>query len=119
MRIALRTAHIGAASMMLGAAHWDSPQAAVHSDFVGLLLGSGAGILMDDLYRYGARWVRMLQFWAAASKVALLVAGVLMPDLLIPCMWAALIVGSVVSHAPGEVRHFEFWGRSARRSTRV
>jgi len=99
--------------MMLGAAHFDSPQAAAQSDFVGLLLGSGAGILFDDIYRYGQRWVQMLQFWAALTKVALFVVGVLFPELLIGCMWAALVVGSVISHAPGEVRHFRLWGADA------
>jgi hypothetical protein len=113
VRIAFRTLHIAAAAMVLGAAHFDSPQAAVHGDFVSLLIGSGAAILFDDAYRYGWRWVRMAQFWAAMSKVALLAIGLLQPELLILCAWAALVVGSIVSHASGEVRHFLLWGRRA------
>jgi hypothetical protein len=110
LRIAFRTLHIAAAAMLLGAAHYASPADALGSDFVALLVGSGAAILLDDAYRYGGKWVRMAQFWVAVVKVALLAIGLLVPGALIVCLWAALLLGSVISHASGEVRHFRVWG---------
>ena len=112
LRISLRTLHIAAAVIVLGAVHFDvEGEAALQAtEWLGLLIASGAGILADDLYRYGPRWFGFAQFWASAAKVVLMAVALFLPDVRAACMWAALVVGSLISHAPGAIRHFEVFG---------
>jgi hypothetical protein len=110
LRIALRTGHIAAAALILGAAHFVSPEVARSHDAVALLVGTGGAILVDDAYRYGTKWLRMAQCWGALLKVALFCVGLVRAEWLLPCAWTALVLGSLVSHAPGDVRHYKLWG---------
>ncbi|MCB9763520.1 MAG: hypothetical protein H6739_27380 [Alphaproteobacteria bacterium] len=106
LRITLRTAHIGCAACTLGAA--------LHGAEAGLwpaaLVLTGAGIVADDLYRYGGDWLRFLQGQVVLLKLGLATLGAAVPSLLLPCLWAALILGGVISHAPGRVRQAALWG---------
>jgi len=109
LRISLRTAHIAAAVMVLGAIAHHLPVGA----WKWVLAASGLGILADDLYRYGPAWFRWLQFWAAAFKVGMVLLGLAFDPWLAPGHWAALVVGSFISHAPGRFRHKALWGPPA------
>lgn len=110
LRIALRTAHIGAAGLILGAAHLGAEDRLGPGVWMTLLL-TGFGILADDAYKWREHLWRMGQLWMLLAKLALLGAGFAHRPLLLPMLWAVLVLGSVVSHAPGSVRHFELWGR--------
>ncbi len=69
------------------------------------LVLSGGGIIASDLEKYGLNWFRYLCGWAAIAKFSLLVVGLLVPGLMLPCLWACVIIGAVISHAPGSIRH--------------
>ncbi len=106
LRIALRTAHIGCAVGTLGAALYGGEAGWWPA---GLIL-SGAGIAADDLYRYGADWFRYVQGMTVLVKLGLVTLGAALPGLLLPSLWLALILGSLVSHAPGRIRQAALWG---------
>ena len=106
LRILIRTVHIGSAAMLLGAATFDQ----AIDPWAGIVLLSGGAIVISDLLKYGSGWFRYAQGWAVLVKLALVVVGLLWPPLLVPGLWACLVVGSVISHAPGTLRHFAFWG---------
>ncbi len=91
--------------MVLGAAAWGHDGTA----WVGTMVGSGLIIVADDLYKYGMAWLRYLQAWAVIAKLALLMVGLLAHDWLVHSLLAALVVGSLISHAPGRIRHFSLW----------
>lgn len=107
LRIALRTAHIGAACLVLGTAHHgDDPGAALL-----ILLLTGAALVATDLAKYGwSDWIRYVQAWSVLLKLGAVVLGLACPAALLPGLWTALVVGSVVSHAPGSVRQRALWG---------
>ena len=109
LRIALRTAHIGAASLLLGAVHF-APDSAALTPWVMALLLTGATLLATELTRHGLDWLRFAQGWAVLVKLSLVVLGAVYPEALHGCLWGALILGSVLSHAPGRVRHWALWG---------
>ena len=108
LRIALRTAHIGGVALLVGALHFRAPPRIPDGVWVVVFL-SGTGILLDDLYRWRAHWFSMVQFWAMVLKFGLLIAAALVPEARLWCIWAALITASVISHAPGTVRHQRLW----------
>lgn len=114
VRILLRTAHIASAAMVLGATtfggelgHWGA-----------LLLFSGGALLWESAWREGPDWIRYVQSWVALTKVALLVLGVLRPEWMLACLWGALVLGSLISHAPGAVRQAALWGEAGPCATR-
>ena len=106
VRIALRTLHIAAAAMVIGAAVHDG----AYGPWPDLLALSGLAIVADELYKGGLDWIRYLHAWVVIGKVGLAVYGALHLEHLLPCLFAALVLGSVISHAPGKVRQFAFWG---------
>jgi hypothetical protein len=107
IRIALRTVHIGGAAMLLGAISFGGDP----GRWPWALLLSGLLIMADDLFKYGLAWLRWMNFWVLAFKVAFLAAGIFRPDLLKWALWTALILGSLISHAPGSIRHRALWGK--------
>lgn len=102
VRIAARTVHIGAAGMLLGAAAFHQPA----DPWWEVVMLSGLVIIGDDLYKWGALYMRMVQFWVIVLKLGIVALGGLHPDLLFPCLWVVLVCGSVVSHMPGRFRHY-------------
>lgn len=109
LRIGCRTAHIGSAALILGAAYYHQLDAL---DWWALpvLAGSGIIIVLDDFYRRGRHLLRMAQFWILVCKLLLLGLAIWNRDLLLPALWGSLIIGSIVSHVPGFIRHHELWG---------
>ncbi len=102
VRIGLRTVHIGGACMVLGAAHF----AEVPPTAMTVLILSGLGIALDDLYKWGTVYLGMVQSWVVGTKLTLLLVAASVPEALLPCLWTALVLGSVVSHSPGRLRHW-------------
>lgn len=71
-------------------------------------LATGAALIGEELYRYGTDWFRWLQSWVILSKVCLLALALVHGDTV--ALWAALVAGAVISHAPGVVRQWPLWG---------
>ena len=106
VRISARTVHIGAVAVLLGAAQLGRA-GEVGAWVWPALIGSGGAIILDDIYRWRGYLWRMAQLWVLLAKFALLYVAMSVPSLLLPCLWGALLLGSVVSHAPGSVRHYD------------
>jgi len=106
LRMALRTLHIAAAAVTLGAAIFgQTPE-----PWGGLLLGSGLAMVLLDVRKLGWDWLRYVQGASVLLKLALVALGLAWSPALLPGLWAALVVGSLVSHAPGSIRHAALWG---------
>ncbi len=106
LRIGLRTLHLGAIASLLGAAGFDQDT----EPWLTLTLVTGVALAALDVRKYGEDYFRYLQSWAVLAKLILLSAAVCFPVLLLPALWSALVIGSVISHAPGAVRQFALWG---------
>ena len=106
LRITFRTVHIGSIALLIGAATWDPPLAPRHE----VCVLSGAVIVGDDVYKNGPDYFRFLQSWSVFAKLALLFAALTWKSVMGPALWIALVIGSVISHAPGRLRHLPLWG---------
>lgn len=115
LRIAARTVHLVAVAFVVGAAVYG--ESAPEAGFA--LVASGVVMAADDLWKHGADWLRYTQGWAVLVKVGLAVVAALAPTLAIPALVGAIVVGGVVSHAPGRVRQAALWGPPGPCATRV
>ncbi len=107
VRISIRTLHIAAAVGVLGGAlYGEWPRV-----WIVLLFVSGVALAIDDFVKYGVDFFRYVQGWAAIVKLACLIVGLAVADLLVPLCWIALVIGSVISHAPGRLRQHAIWGK--------
>jgi hypothetical protein len=107
MRVSVRTLHIAAVVGVLGGALYGAwPRA-----WFVLLFASGVVLAIDDFAKLGLDYFRFVQGWAAVVKLACLMVGLAAADLLVPLCWIALVIGSIVSHAPGRFRQYALWGK--------
>ena len=104
--LALRTAHlIGVvlfASALFAAGDVRPPGA--------LVFLSGAALFAVDLYSHPTHW-RELAGATIIVKLALVGLALLQPELAVPVFWTLLVLSSVMSHAPGSLRHIDIFGR--------
>lgn len=107
VRIGLRTVHLGCVAMVLGAATFAHERLDLW--LAGLLL-SGGLLVVEELYRYGRDWFRWLQAWVVLTKLGLFAIVLLMDTWQVPALWTALVLGAIISHAPGKVRQHPLWG---------
>jgi len=106
LRIVARTVHLAAmAFVLVGAFQGSIAPGAV----TGLLL-SGGYLIADSVRRHGADVFRFLHFWVVVAKDLLFVALFALPTWAGQIAVVALVLGSVISHAPGWVRQFAFVG---------
>ncbi len=108
MRIGARTVHLLSVMFVGGNAVIGQP---LDEGAAAVLFASGFALLGDDVVRYGSDVVRYLHFWAAVSKISLLGFALLQPEWTLHCLIAAVVVGSLISHAPGAVRQWAFVGK--------
>lgn len=114
IRITARTLHIACAVMVLGAEVYGG-----ESGSWGVALAiTGLVIIADDLYKYGIDWLRYVHGWAVLIKVALVIVGATFPQWMELCLWVALVVGGLISHAPGAIRQYPLWGTPGPCATR-
>ncbi|MFN7144758.1 MAG: hypothetical protein ACK4YP_13360 [Myxococcota bacterium] len=101
----VRTAHLAGVVGVFAAA-WRGAPAGVWAD---LVLVSGGALVADELWRFGLDWLRWTQAWAIVAKLVAFAAcyGVGEP---MAGLWAAFLLGSLISHAPGELRHAPLFG---------
>ena len=114
LRITARTLHIASVAVVLGAVLFEGEP----GGWLYTLVFSGLAIVADDFYRYGVDWLRYLQGWGVLLKIGLLIVGTLHIELLEACLWTALVIGSVLSHAPGSIRQKALWGAPGPCATR-
>lgn len=108
IRIAVRTVHIGSVVLFMSAVFSGTDP---HSSGFVLVL-SGFYLVSDKLLRDGLAHFRYLSFWVVFLKLVALCAGLIYRPILLESLWACLILGSLISHAPGTIRHFALWGKS-------
>jgi hypothetical protein len=70
---------------------------------------SGGAMVAEALVRYGTDWLRFVGSWVVLFKLALLVLALWSGMALWPLL-LALLLGSVISHAPGRIRQHALWG---------
>jgi hypothetical protein len=75
-----------------------------------VLVVTGGGMIVFAVGKYGLDWFRYLCGVAAVAKFALLFIGLLFPAVMLPCLWGCLLIGGVISHAPGSLRHAPLFG---------
>jgi hypothetical protein len=107
LRITLRTLHLGTVAMVIGSAAFQGPELDLW--LAGLLL-SGGLLVVEELYRYGLDWFRWVQAWVILTKLALFAVVALLDTWQLPALWIALVLGAVISHAPGKLRQAPLWG---------
>ncbi len=107
LRIGARTVHLVSVVFVGGNAVVGRP---LDEGAVAMLVLSGGTLLADDFVRYGIHVVRFLQFWAVVCKIALLSLALAAPDWTLQLLVGAIVVGSIISHAPGKVRQWALAG---------
>lgn len=101
LSIGIRTLHLAS---VVGVFSAPSPDA-----WAALLLGSGALLIADDLWRFGLDWLRWVQAWVILGKLGVFGVCALAGHPVVG-LWAALVLGSLISHAPGALRHAPLLG---------
>ena len=105
--IALRTAHIAAMAVFLGGAVADT----IPPWSLAATVATGLALCASEVVRHGDDWFRFAQAWAVIAKVVVFALAAAMDQPLWGAL-AALLVGSVISHAPGAIRHAPLVGES-------
>ena len=103
--VLVRTAHLSGVIGVFVAALGGEASAL----WAGVLLLSGLLLVLDDFWRFGVAWLRYLQCWVVVSKLVFFAlfcwAGSPLTGLCV-----AFLLGSLISHAPGELRHLALQG---------
>jgi hypothetical protein len=105
-QLALRSLHIAAMAMVLGAIPFGADFHALRAPIL-LTAGSGVLLFVIDLARDAAILTQGSGV-AVLLKLALLGLGAVQPASRLPWYLAATLVASVGSHMPGAWRHFSF-----------
>jgi hypothetical protein len=103
LRIGLRSVHLVAVSVWVGASAF-APQTAQLQQWFGLLLLSGLLLLATDL-RHGLGVLREVRGASMVVKLALLC---LLPfvDARLPLLLVVVMLSAIVSHMPGRYRYW-------------
>lgn len=106
LRITLRTIHLVAVALVIGAAMYGGDMT------LGLeiLLLSGAALMAEEVVRHGFGWFRFVQAWVVFGKLGLFVVVLALDTWRLPALWAALVLGALISHATGKLRQHPLWG---------
>ncbi|MCH5375935.1 MAG: hypothetical protein JJ992_18345, partial [Planctomycetes bacterium] len=104
INIALRTAHIGVTSVLVGGHVFDVPRVRLHV-WLGLTVATGAALIISEAY---PRWRWFYEARGAMVILKLLLLG------LIPWLWpyrvwllaAVIVLASVGSHMPARFRYY-------------
>jgi hypothetical protein len=106
VQLLLRSLHIAAMALVLGAIPFGADFAALRGPILATVL-SGLLLFAIDLARDAAILVQGSGV-AVLLKLGLLGMGVLQPSQRLPWYLAATLVASVGAHMPGNWRHFSF-----------
>jgi hypothetical protein len=110
--IILRTAHVLVISVLFGGAVLKFPPAGlVHWQY--LALASGGALILSELL-HGRHWPYQGRGVMVFIHVGLFSLVGLRPDLALPCLLAALVVGMLGSHMPKRLRYWSFVHRQVK-----
>jgi len=106
LNIGLRTAHLLAASILLGG-HVFAVSADQLIAWLWLTILTGAGLIFQEMYR-SFRWAYQLMGVLVEVKLVLILAAGVFWESRVPLLMLVVILGSVGSHLPARYRHFSF-----------
>jgi hypothetical protein len=104
INIALRTAHLMTAGLILGGHAFDVPPHRLIL-FLYLTIGSGVGMVLLELYS-SCRWIYLGKGVMVSLKLALLLAAGLWWEQRVVFLLLVVLVGSVGSHMPARFRYY-------------
>jgi hypothetical protein len=107
LNITLRTLHlIGVAG--LGGAYLYSAPRGLWEPYLWLSLSSGSALVAMSLYSNGI-WLLQLRGLLILLKLGLLGIMLWLPGFSLQLGMAVIVLSSVISHAPGNVRYYSIW----------
>lgn len=106
VRVLMRTVHLGAVAVVLGGAIYGADL----TQGLEILLISGMALAAEEVWRHGLGWFRFVQAWVVLTKLALFGIVLTIDAMQVPALWAALVLGALISHASGAVRQRALWG---------
>ena len=103
-KIALRTAHLIGAGILLGGHFFDAPAGELRP-WLALAVASGIGLIMLEAY---PSLHFLFEGWGVVTltKLALLIVIPFAWDTRVPILFAVVALGSVGSHMPARFRHY-------------
>jgi hypothetical protein len=104
--IALRTAHIAAMALLVGAAYFAAPETSLRL-WRTATVATGVGLLLTEV-SHSRHWVYQGRGVLTLAHVAALALVALSASLGRSALLAAVVIGSVGSHLPRSVRKWSF-----------
>jgi hypothetical protein len=104
INIALRTAHLLTASILLGGHVFDLQPSRLLG-YLLLTIASGSGLILLELYR-SCRWIYLGKGVLVLLKLALLVAAAIWWEHRVALLLLVVVVATVGSHMPSRFRYF-------------
>jgi len=105
LNLSLRTAHL-AGIVLLGSALLGAGEV---TNGVWLTFFSGLGMFAGDAWANPAH-VREIAGFGVLVKLGLVAVMALYPPGALPVFWAILVISTLLSHAPGSLRHRRLFG---------
>jgi hypothetical protein len=104
VRISLRTAPLIAMGLLVGGVAAAAPQDSLAGALWGTLL-TGAAFVAIELYQ-SPLFLVQVKGVAVFVKIALLILAVEVPNVALPALIAAIVIGGISSHMPGKFRYY-------------
>jgi hypothetical protein len=108
--IALRTAHLGAMALLVGAQHFAAPEASLRLWRL-LTAATGVALLVSEI-SHSRNWLHQARGVIALAHVAVLASVLVWGGLGRSATLVALAIGSIGSHLPRAVRKWSLLHRS-------
>lgn len=110
MRIAARTAHLGAISLLLGGAWFGVESADLMPYYLAVAI---TGASLAALFFIGqGNWLMQNRGLVILAKILLLIQLPYLEAYRLPVLGFILVISSLISHAPGSLRYYSlFHGR--------
>ena len=107
LRITLRTVHLLSFSVLFGG-HWFGLARAELMPWLYWTIFSGAGLIAFELWA-GFDWVLQLAGGLVLAKLVVLVLVPVFWERRVALLAAVMVIGSVGSHMPASLRHFQWF----------
>lgn len=107
LKIALRTAHLLAISVICGAVLLEANQATLHYYWLAAISTGIAMLLIDALSNLV--WFVQVRGMIIGLKLLLLLTLPLAPGWGIPVIVVVMILSGIIAHAPGSWRYYSLW----------
>jgi TctA family transporter len=104
--IALRTAHILAVSILLGGEVFNIPASQL-LPLQRLTVVTGVALIVSEIF-HRPHWATQIRGVMVFVHAGLLGLAIFRPDLAVPCLITALVVGMAGSHMPKIIRHWSY-----------